>query len=150
MKTKILLLASFAVSIIFIFTVLGLRFLKNPKKNLGNLFVSENANRAALAYSTSSVGDQAVLLLEAATSSRTFARICGITMFGRVFLYKQATSTGVQPLKGTPIFASSSTAWPTLDACLTLDEKDPYLGQVWSIDEASTATSTVSVESKQE
>ena len=109
----------------------------------GSLNVNENAYSGAVTYSTSSIGtDTATSLLAKATSSRTFAKVCnqGASI---VFIYKQSTSTGIVTGMGTPLFATSS----YLGSCVTYDEIDPYLGQIWGI---ALATSTVSVESKQE
>ena len=123
---------------------------KDIKENLGNLNVNENAYSSASTYSTSTLtNSSATLLLSKATSSRTYAKICNPKGADIAFIYKQATSTGVSINAGTgsPIFASSSTSYPQLDACFNINSDDPYLGQVWGI---VNATSTLTIESVQE
>ncbi len=115
----------------------------------GNLNVSENAYNDSVTYATSTLTNGvATLLVQKATSTRTYAKVCnpsGTDVLA--WIYKQSTSTGVVINKGTPIFASSTTAYPQIDVCMTIDEKDPYSGQVWGI---VNSTTTLTIESVQQ
>ena len=111
----------------------------NKTQKLGNLNVNENAYSQAATYSTSSIStNTATSLLVRATSSRTFVNVCNLSN-NTVYLYKQATSTGVALGMGYPLFATSTGN----QGCKSYDEIDPYLGQIWGI---ADATATVSVE----
>ena len=133
---------AFGIIIVGLFAVSVIQGMKiSQTDTLGSLFVSENSYSSAPTYSTSSVVITAGSLLARATSSRTFAKICNQSA-NTVYLYKQATSTGVVTNMGYPIYATSSNGL----SCATYDANDPYLGQIWGI---AAATSTVSIESIQ-
>lgn len=134
-----------SIIILAIAIVAGALIISNGnQRNVGNIFTNPNAYSSGVSYTSSTLTNSvAKLLLPRATSSRTMAKICLISG-NTTYLYKQATSTGVVVNQGDPIYLASSTASRT---CATYDANDPYIGDVWSI---SDATSTVSIESKQE
>lgn len=116
-------------------------FLRPVQEQFGSFFVNENAYSSASYASSSMTNSIATSLLARATSSRTTAKICHVSG-GTVFLYKQATSTGVVVSQGDPIYPFASST----KTCATYDVNDPYIGAVWGI---SGTTSTVSIESVQ-
>lgn len=124
-------------------------YINGLKSNLGNLNVNDNAYSSSATYSTSTLTNGvATLLVQKATTTRTYVKVCnpsGTDVLA--WIYKVSTSTNVVVNKGTPIFASSTTAYPQIDACMTINENDPYLGQVWGI---VNSTTTLTIESVQE
>lgn len=132
----------FGIIVVGFLTIITFGIYKN-ENNLGNIFVNENAYTSASYATTTMTNSVETSLLARATSSRTMAKICHISG-GTVYLYKQATSTGVINGRGNPIYPFGSS---TPQTCVSYDVNDPYIGQVWGI---SSVTSTVSVESKQE
>lgn len=128
--------------IIVLFAVGGLYF-KQTKTNLGNLNVNENAYRSGVAYSTSSIlGNVATSLILKATSSRTYAEVCVVTG-NRIWIYKQATSTGIATGMGYPLYSTTTATGFEYEPCFKVDASDPYLGEIWAIAET---TSTVTVD----
>lgn len=116
-------------------------------ETLGNIAREQNAYSSALTHTSSTLTNSvATRVLTRATSSRSTAKICNRDGVERVWLYKQATSTGVAVNQGFPIYATSGTAWPQLPPCLVLDANDPYLGEIWAI---TSATTTITIESLQ-
>lgn len=134
MKNYILTLA-IALSVFAI----GLNLLKPPA--VGNIFRESNSYSQALTYSTNTLNTGAEELVARATSSRTYCEICHSptnSTLDPVFLFKQATSTGVAVNSGKAIFATSSIE----GSCMRLDTSDPYTGAIWGI---STASTTVTI-----
>lgn len=101
------------------------------------------AYSGASTYSTVSVTGVAVEILPKATSSRSYAEICNLGA-GRVWIFKQATSTGVAVNTGKALYSTSTTNGVN---CVFYGVDDPYTGAVWGV--SSEATSTVDVEFNQ-
>jgi len=139
-KTAII---AIVISIIAIgFAGIALTKKTNDVDVVGNIFSEKNAYSGGITYSTSTLdAGVATSLVSRATTTRNYVEICHLTG-GIIYLYKQATSTGIVVGMGKPLFAST-----TDTSCARWDEYDPYTGQVWGI---GSVTSTVSVETKQE
>lgn len=116
---------------------------------VGNIFSNDNAYSTGVTYASSTLTNSvATLLIPRAASSRTYAEVCVRASVGVIWIYKQATSTGVSVDQGHPLYASStSSLYPQYDGCVKYDADDPYTGQVWGITDT---TSSVAIEYKQE
>jgi len=147
---KLLLLIVFIVIVVCLLGIWRSLWIVLPTENsinLGNLFSELHAYSGGLTYSTTSITNEiATLLLQRATTSRTIARFCQIAGAAPTWIYKQGTSTNVVKNMGFPIASSTGDAL-NYDNCMTIDASDPYTGQVWGF---SSATTTISVEAKQE
>lgn len=121
---------------------------RNQPVNVGSIFEERDAYSSAPTYSTTSLSNStATSLVSRATSTRTFVEICSVTGDAVVYLYKQATTTGVAVQQGHPIIATSTASYSQYDNCFKVDSNDPYTGQIYGI---SSVTTTVSIESLQE
>lgn len=137
---KIVLALAIIISILSVVIQLAI-----SDKPIGNIFVESNAYSAAPTYaSTTITNNLATSLIPRAASSRNIARICHRDDSANnvaVFIFKQATSTGVAVVGGGfPIYSSSTSAGQN---CFMVGINDPYLGEIWGI---SSATTSVTIE----
>ena len=117
---------------------------QSSDNGLAGLESDPNGYSGAAEYSSSTlVADTATAVLARATSTRNFAEICHVSGTSTVYLYKQATSTGVAVGMGHPIVPISEDAG---NICKAFNIEDPYTGQIWAISEG---IPKISVESKQ-
>jgi hypothetical protein len=123
-------------------------FQENKPQIVGNILNNDNAYSVGGTYVTSTLtSGVATLLVPRATSSRTYAKVTVLGDAARVFIYKQATSTGVVVNRGSIIFASTTTQYPQFPAEFKVDSSDPYTNEIWGVSEATTS---VAIEYKQE
>lgn len=135
------------VCVIVIGIAVGGLYVGRNNVSYGNIFSESNAYSGGVVYTSSTlIGGTPLQILPRATSSRTFAKICNeLAATSTVFLYKQATSTGVVLNYGTPIYPTSTQLGLS---CAIYDLNDPYTGAVWGLTNGS--GTIVSVEYKQE
>lgn len=127
-----------------ILILVGGLFIGKDSVNLRGIETSPNSYSSAPTYSTSTLTNNlATAIVPRATSSRVYAQVCNYISSDILWIYKQATSTGVVISRGSPVFASSSTNYPQLQPCFRIDADDPYTGQIWGI---INSTSTITIE----
>mgnify|MGYP001566753350 CR=1 FL=1 len=127
-----------------ILLLIGGLFIGKGSVNLRGIETNPNAYSSAPSYSTSTLTNNlATIIVPRATSSRVYAQVCNYTSADILWVYKQATSTGVVIGRGSPAFSSSSANYPQFQPCFRVDSDDAYTGQIWGI---INSTTTVTVE----
>ncbi len=135
--------------------------LKNPPvvQNLAGIQSLKTTYTKNSSYSSTTLSNGvATLIISKATSSRSYASVCFASssqlnaVTSTVWIYKQATSTGVVVNLGFPLYqAINSVAATTIqnnpDSCKVFDVNDPYTNAVYAI---ANNTSTLLIETNQE